>query len=1023
MAKNDVFAQIAAAGISGEGKGLIIPQPPVLEEKYLAADRVNESAVFEPLHKMSTREELYAEVERQKEYYRPFLADHAPALEKTRERKYLRDFQWRMGTDEDVQNFAGVLKGEGDWTVLQIPHYGEPRGVATTYYRTTFTLDSLDCGSLWLHFKGVDYKAHVFLNGRYLGSHEGFFAPFEFDVTACAHVGENTLVVMVENDYIHMGSATAENQTMYTGDKLYAATGLGYDDPQFGWHHCPPGMGIYQDVYLETRSRLFISDIFVRPCPKEEQAEVWLEVSSCDVGRKEITVDLSVYGQNFEQTVTGHLLYHPSTNLAVGMGDSLTEAECIADGSLGKGMPLFMERGINYLRIPVPMKGARIWDLDTPWLYQVQVRLLDGDGNCTDSRKRQFGIREFMQDENSDPKGKFYLNGREIRLRGANTMGFEQQDVYKKDFDQLLTDLLLAKICNMNFLRLTQRPVQDEIYELADRLGLMLQTDLPLFACLRRNQFAEGIRQTQEMVHLVRSHPSSVVLSYINEPAPNARNMPHRCLTRPELESFFTCADIAIRLLNPDQTIKHIDGDYDPPTEGYPDNHCYPCWYNGHGIDIGRLYKGYWMYVKDGWHYGCGEFGIEGLDNRSVMEKYYPRDWLPQDENEDWNPGKIIRAQTQDFHRFFYDSQHTVDSWIEASQTYQAQAVKLMTESYRRDRRMNSFALHLFIDAFPDGWIKTIMDVDRNPKKAFFAYRNALAPTMVNLRCDRHKVWEGERLPVELWLCNDTQNTYPGAKIQYQVKMNGELLAADSVPACISACDSVFQGFVDFHAPQVTERTVLQIQAALAAENGTLIDSCEFAVEVFPAREQGETSVCILGEENAEFENALNLRKTALEEAGAILVTDYDFYRADEARILRYVEAGAKLIFLELPAGTYEIAGGTVRVKNCSMLPLHFASRATGHPLVAENRPDDFKYWYDEAAGYITPLLYSTLEAEGYTPILFSGNQDRTGSWQQVSAAAERTFGKGTIRLCQLCLTGRLTGNPTAKLFAETLLK
>ena len=35
-------------------------------------------------------------------------------------------------------------------------------------------------------------------------------------------------------------------------------------------------------------------------------------------------------------------------------------------------------------------------------------------------------MREFRQDEDSTPKGKFYLNGREIRLRGANTMGFEQ---------------------------------------------------------------------------------------------------------------------------------------------------------------------------------------------------------------------------------------------------------------------------------------------------------------------------------------------------------------------------------------------------------------------------------------------------------------------------------------------------------------------------------------------------------------------------------------------------------------------
>ena len=41
-----------------------------------------------------------------------------------------------------------------------------------------------------------------------------------------------------------------------------------------------------------------------------------------------------------------------------------------------------------------------------------------------------------------------------------------------------------------------------------------------------------------------------------------------------------------------------------------------------------------------------------------------------------------------------------------------------MTEAFRRDDRMNTFAIHLFIDAFPAGWMKTIMDVERHPKPA-----------------------------------------------------------------------------------------------------------------------------------------------------------------------------------------------------------------------------------------------------------------------------------------------------------------
>jgi hypothetical protein len=46
---------------------------------------------------------------------------------------------------------------------------------------------------------------------------------------------------------------------------------------------------------------------------------------------------------------------------------------------------------------------------------------------------------------------------------------------------------------------------------------------------------------------------------------------------------------------------------------------------------------------------------------------------------------------------------------------------------------MVSFAIHLFIDAWPAGWMKTIMDFRRQPKPAYFAYRDALAPLAAQL--------------------------------------------------------------------------------------------------------------------------------------------------------------------------------------------------------------------------------------------------------------------------------------------------
>ncbi len=358
-------------------------------------------------------------------------------------------------------------------------------------------------------------------------------------------------------------------------------------------------------------------------------------------------------------------------------------------------------------------------------------------------------------------------------------MGFEQRDVMHGDMDRLRDDILLARLCHMNYWRLTQRPVQPEVYDMCDRLGFMTQTDLPLFGRLPRRQFCEAVRQAEEMERLVRAHPCNIMVSYINEPYPAAwGDKSHRHCTRAELEQFFTAASQAVWLANPDRVIKPVDGDYDPPAPGLPDNHCYTCWYNGHGIELGKLHKGYWQQVKPDWCYACGEFGAEGLDPVEVMRRYYPPAWLPQspDEEARWTPSRIKDAQTGRFHFLYFDTQHTLADWVAAGQRHQAWATRIMTEAFRRDNRMTSFAIHLFIDAWPAGWMKAIMDVERRPKPAYFAYREALTPLMANIRTDRLAYSAGEEMRFECWVCNDTHAAPAGAELHYQLELGGKVV-------------------------------------------------------------------------------------------------------------------------------------------------------------------------------------------------------------------------------------------------------
>ncbi|MDY7396893.1 glycoside hydrolase family 2 TIM barrel-domain containing protein [Aureibaculum sp. 2210JD6-5] len=1021
--ETDEFAKI---GNKRQGARLHLLEdklPPVLPEVYLPNMKSKKSA-FQPIDKMDSKAELEAELKHMRAKFMPFMKNYAPKTTKTRERIYLKEFNWRVETKEDEANFTSVLHGNGQWENVKVPHYGPPENRVTTYYRKTFTLNEevYNYKNQFLHFKGVDYRAKVFLNGAFVGSHEGFFAPFEFNITPYLKRGENTLLVQVENDFPAQGGRDSEGTRKF-GNKIYASTGLGWDDPNSGWHHCPPGMGIYQDCYIEGRDPIHLNDVFVRPLVEKEAVEIWFEVNNYYEDFRYITMNLSIYGQNFEEVVLKDFKYIPSTTYIPGLGD-------LAKPQDWQESNLYMGYGVNFLKVEIPIKSPRLWNNDTPYLYQLQTKVLDENGMLTDMKATTFGMRSFTQDTVSIPKGQMYLNGEKIKLRGANTMGYMQQDVKNKDWDQLIDDILLAKVCNMNFLRLTQRPVQPEIYEYANQLGMMLQTDLPLFGALRPNLFAEGVKQAGEMERLVRNHPSNVIITYMNERFPNGEGHPQRSMSSAQdYERFYKACDQIVHHWNPDRVIKAGDGDYDPPSPGLPDNHLYNIWYNGQAMGLGELHKGYWQKVKPNWYFACGEFGSEALDNYSVIQKYWPKEWLPKNENDQWYPDKVVKAQSNRFHYMWYPTPVTVKDWVEASQNHQAWGTRLLTEAFRRDDRMVSFAIHLFIDAWPSGWMKAIMDVDRNPKKAFYVYRDALAPIMVSLRTDRYHFTEGEAISVEAWISNDLIEIPQNYTLKWQWEKAGKVLKSSQTAAQIKEHGSKFQGHIVTDAPKVNTRSQFQLRLALFDEAGKGVSESKIDLDIFPKNEtdkntnvfvasNDETILQILSDLDVKPSNNKSTSST-------ILVSNFEDYQENKSEYDKLVEQGARLIFLELPAGEHEVGDEKVTIENTIMGKYYFVNPVTGHPLVEDFKPFDFKFWYHEEKKLVRPLLESMVRVENdaWSTILKTGKTTWVDIKGEYAAAAELKKGKGAFIICQLQLANRLKTNPTARLFASRLLK
>ncbi|WP_343728309.1 glycoside hydrolase family 2 TIM barrel-domain containing protein [Duganella sp.] len=101
--------------------------------------------------------------------------------------------------DDAVEyNFDGspTLAVPGDWNsqASRLEFYE-----GTLWMRQKFNAMPKDGKRYFLYFGAVNYEAHVYLNGKKLGSHKGGFTPFQFEVTGRLLKGENTVVVKADN--------------------------------------------------------------------------------------------------------------------------------------------------------------------------------------------------------------------------------------------------------------------------------------------------------------------------------------------------------------------------------------------------------------------------------------------------------------------------------------------------------------------------------------------------------------------------------------------------------------------------------------------------------------------------------------------------------------------------------------------------------------------------------------------------------------------------------------------------------
>lgn len=177
-------------------------------------------------------------------------------------------------TDFIQYSFEGgpVLNVPADFNT-QMPELTYYEG--TVWYKKTFQYRLNNNSRLFLNFGAVNYLADVYLNTRKIGSHEGGFTPFQFEITKDLKEGENTIIVRVSNKRLKDG-----------------IPGLGYDWFNYG--------GITREVNLIETDNSFIEDYSIQ-LKKHSSDEVlgWVKING-DRHSQNISIAIPELGIDFK---------------------------------------------------------------------------------------------------------------------------------------------------------------------------------------------------------------------------------------------------------------------------------------------------------------------------------------------------------------------------------------------------------------------------------------------------------------------------------------------------------------------------------------------------------------------------------------------------------------------------------------------------------------------------------------------------------------------------------------------------
>ena len=376
----------------------------------------------------------------------------------------------------------------------------------TYWFTRQFTINNLPEGrNVWLNFRGINYKAEIFLNGKRINrnTHEGMFLRKTFNITPYLRTDAPNVLAVLVYPPTHVGNPNGGQG----GDGQIARNNTMQYTP--GWDWIQPvrdrNTGIWDEVSITTTGPVCLSSPYVvTKVPGVRDPETKTQ--------REAFVNTSVELENTGSTSLKGLLVC-ETN-----GTRLTQPITLSP---------FEKKTVSLN--PLAVKNPRLWwpnGIGEQPLYDMNLSFEIGN-QVSDRERLRYGIREITSDKCPDNGGRrFFVNGQKIYVTGGNYINSDW--LLRLSPERYRDEVRFHAEMNLRMIRvwggaLVERP---EFYNACDEFGILVFQDLwgsgdcngawedptKMDSRERRWEYPDNhdlfIASVEDQVKMIRNHPS-----------------------------------------------------------------------------------------------------------------------------------------------------------------------------------------------------------------------------------------------------------------------------------------------------------------------------------------------------------------------------------------------------------------------------------------------------------------------------------------------------------------------------------